>query len=100
MNNFNFHNIPEPMHAPVLRRSHKAYCIYCHCITNVVNTNMRKNRICEFCKEKRMAYKIINRCCFRYLARRYRSFTPIICENKISENIDYLHVSQMISEYF
>ena len=100
MNNFNFENIQEPMYAPMLRRSHKAYCICCRCITYVANTNMRKNRICEFCKEKRMAYKIINRCCYRYLAKRYRSFVPIITKHKFDKNLVYLHVSQMISEYF
>ena len=100
MENIDYENIRPP----VLRHSHKAYCIYCYCITNVVNTNMRKNRICEFCKEKRMACKIINRNCYKYiLKKRYKKFTPIVTMsliNSIDENIDYLHISEMISDYF
>lgn len=97
-------DINFPIGPPVLRRSHKAYCIYCHCITNVVNPNMRKNRICEFCKEKRSAFKIINRNCLKYIMKkRYKKITPIVVENvidSINANIDSFYISEMISDYF
>jgi hypothetical protein len=98
----NFEN--EPMNAPIFRRSHKAYCIYCKCITNVVNTNMRKNRICEFCKEKRMSCKIINRNCLKYiLKKRHKKFIPLVTMTSLDyinkENIDCSHISEMISNY-
>ena len=60
---------------------------------------MRKNRNCEFCKEKRMACKIINRNCFKYILKRYKTYTQIITENML-KNIDCFYISENIYNYF
>ena len=97
-------DINFPVGPPVLRRYHNAYCIYCHCITNVANPNMRKNRICEFCKEKRNAIKIIGRNCLKYiLKKRYKKITSIVVThliNSLNINVNDFYISKMISTYF